>query len=371
MLSFADSISKAVVINSAAEIFQHRKRLRFNESKCKLLIIAPKSFNTSSFKLTLNNTNLPITTNETYLGDKINSKGNNESIIQDRIKAGRGALAEILAITEHIISTTSNLLISSYLCLFKSVFISKLLSNCQTWTKLTKQDINYLEKCTNTTLKRFLNVPISTPNCSLYLELGLLPIRYEIYLRKLTFLKKIISKKDSDIVKKIYVLQKNNNDINWYSEILLIMKEIEIHLNDTEIKEMSTSQWKSLIMKKVTKHAFNYLLHEKESKKKLNNLNYTEKQWECRSYFKTFNCVQSQAIFRVRTFMVPIKSNFSSSNLIHLCKLCKTNNDSQQHLFICPYFKDKLNMNPYFEDGQLNASDVEKLINRVKLVESL
>ena len=60
--------------------------------------------------------------------------------------------------------------------LYHSIFLSTLLFNCQTWTRIRKYDIDTLAAVQLKYLKQALRVPYSTPNIVEYLEMGLLSI---------------------------------------------------------------------------------------------------------------------------------------------------------------------------------------------------
>ena len=60
--------------------------------------------------------------------------------------------------------------------LYHSIFLSTLLFNCQTWTRIRKYDIDTLAVVQLKYLKQALRVPYSTPNIVEYLEMGLLSI---------------------------------------------------------------------------------------------------------------------------------------------------------------------------------------------------
>ena len=78
--------------------------------------------------------------------------------------------------------------------LYESIFLSKLLFNCQSWTSLRKSsDIPSLESMQYKYLKQTMHIPYSTPNAGLLLELGILPIKDVVNIRKLTFLHHILS----------------------------------------------------------------------------------------------------------------------------------------------------------------------------------
>ena len=65
----------------------------------------------------------------------------------------------------------------------------------------------------------------STPNCGVYLELGILTIEYVIRKRKKMFLHKILQNDKNNILYKIYEGQKEKN---WYSEIQDIKEESQL-----------------------------------------------------------------------------------------------------------------------------------------------
>ena len=62
----------------------------------------------------------------------------------------------------------------------------------ETWYNLKKTDLEEIEKIDRMLLKRILGVPTSTPSALLYLELGLIPLRYIIQAMRLTFLRYIL-----------------------------------------------------------------------------------------------------------------------------------------------------------------------------------
>ena len=71
--------------------------------------------------------------------------------------------------------------------LFNLIVVSRILVNCQTWTRLRKKNCKSITICVQAGLKRILMTATSTPNCGVYLELGILPIEYVIKKRKMIF----------------------------------------------------------------------------------------------------------------------------------------------------------------------------------------
>ena len=66
-----------------------------------------------------------------YLGDFINEKGNNDNLIQQRIKNVYKKIIIIKAICKEVILGKYE--IETFFKLYESIFLSSLLFNCQSW----------------------------------------------------------------------------------------------------------------------------------------------------------------------------------------------------------------------------------------------
>ena len=94
--------------------------------------------------------------------------------------------------------------IENMLVLYKAVFLPRLIYNCEAWSNLDKDDYMMLQNSQSNYLKNVMEVSRAVPIAALYLDLGVLPIRYEIEMRQLFFLKGILSKDPWDPVKLAY-----------------------------------------------------------------------------------------------------------------------------------------------------------------------
>ena len=84
------------------------------------------------------------------------------------------------------------------------LFLSSILLNCEAWYGLTLSDVEQLEIVDQALLKKILDAPSSTPNVSLYLEMGCLPIRFIIKSRRIMFLHYILSEEDDSLMLKFF-----------------------------------------------------------------------------------------------------------------------------------------------------------------------
>ena len=151
----------------------------------------------------------------------------------------------------------------SLLLIYKSVFIPTILYSSQAWTNITNEDLHKLKTVQLKYLKRTPQVPNSACNCIVYLELGVLPIEYEIHIRKLVFLHHIVNTVEEDPVKKVYHEQrKYEQEGNWANESVNLREKYEVTESDEEIKVKSKEEWKTQVKRQVKKRALTDLNQE-------------------------------------------------------------------------------------------------------------
>ena len=118
--------------------------------------------------------------------------------IKTRVSKGMGQVSTIMMILREV--SLGQFFFPMAVLLRNTVMMSSMLLNTETWSNLTKENIEQLESVDIILLKRILDVPTSTPTPSLYLELGLCPIRYKIMGRKVMFLHDILTRKHDEMI---------------------------------------------------------------------------------------------------------------------------------------------------------------------------
>ena len=192
--------------------FTKRKRLGLND-KCVVLGVNLKKGDAKPV-LKVNGTEIDFVKSTKCLGDLVSGDRSNKVLIDYKVSKGKAALVSILAMANE--TTFGIHYVSLGLLLYNSMFLPSLLFNSDVWTRLSTTDINKLQLIQLKALKRITHMPNSTPNCFMYLELGVLPIRHEINKGKLMFLFHIHTLNNSDPVKKIYHQEKNfPYEKNW------------------------------------------------------------------------------------------------------------------------------------------------------------
>ena len=88
------NIQSASVSNKIIEQIQHEKRLNFSTRKCELFVIGQVEDNCN---LEVNNTTIKRVEHVKYLGDFINSQGNNFDLIKSGVDRSYGSVTELIA----------------------------------------------------------------------------------------------------------------------------------------------------------------------------------------------------------------------------------------------------------------------------------
>ena len=112
--------------------------------------------------------------------------------------------------------------VNVWLLLYRSLFVSTVLFNSQTWSRLSKSDLQQLETLQMKMLKKIFRLPSSMCNSFLLLELGALPIIGEIHRRQLGYLHRVLTLEVDDPVQCMFnnlVDFDERGEENWWSQI--------------------------------------------------------------------------------------------------------------------------------------------------------
>ena len=114
-----------------------------------------------------------------------------------------------------------NTQIANMILLYHTVFIPRLIYNCESLSNLSSDNYATLQKSQLTFLRRVMKFSRSVPTDAFFLEMGIWPVRFEIEVRQLTYLKCIIDKDQNDPVSQLYqeMLQYSSEN-NWANNIL-------------------------------------------------------------------------------------------------------------------------------------------------------
>ena len=161
-------------------------------------------------------TGLKISQQEKYLGDIISEDGKNTKNVKARKNKGLGLVTEISAMLVEAMLGKEHFEIA--MLVRNAILVSSLIFNCEAWYGLNKKEVDTLEKIDEQLLRKVLDCPSKTPKYLIYLELGVVPIKFLIQSRRIGFLKYILDQKDSSLLKKVFNAQESEpKNGDWIS----------------------------------------------------------------------------------------------------------------------------------------------------------
>ena len=215
------------------------------------------------------------------------------------------------------------------------MLLNGVLFNSEAWHGVTNADMKSLESIDEQLLRSLVQAHSKTPIEFLYLESGAIPIRFLISSRRMVYLRTILSKDDSELVKRIYRAQANNPSLGDYVELIKSdFQTIAVPFEEAEIINQSAPLYKSYIKTKVREAALKYLNTLKDTHSKIKHIEYESLQRQVYLTSPLFSNTDVNILFSLRSRMVECKSNFKNNyrdnNL--LCPFCSEEDDSQQHM---------------------------------------
>ena len=139
---------------------QERKRLTFAAEKCRILKINSFDFSNT---VRVKGEDLKVVTQFKYLGDVLNSRGDNSEMIKDKVGKAVGTTNEIISLCKEVNFGKNQ--ISNMLLLYRSIFIPRLIHNSETWTNITLRDYASLRKSQFIILKEGIRAPKVSSYC--------------------------------------------------------------------------------------------------------------------------------------------------------------------------------------------------------------
>ena len=285
-------------------------------------------------------------------------------MIADRVNKGKKCMVCSFALVSEI--TLGAFLIMALLSLYKVIFLPVVTFNSCAWDNITKQQMGKLQSVQLKFLKRILRAPASTANCFTFIELGILPIEFNIHISQLNFLHHILSLDDDDPVLQDYNQQKIfEYEGNWYNEVIILRGRYELLETDAEIISMSKEKWKSKVKEQVVNYAISYLNNENSLKSK------TSRHPPCttlkvQEYFEYLSPADARLLFSIRSGTLDIKTlrSYAYDSNDTLCRLCERENETVEHIVnAC----DEISRPGIISDvDSLIREDVFEVVRRVK-----
>ena len=312
ILAVAQCGQKSLEVNTYINAQIELKKLKFHtpdkngKSKCNVLHVGIK--NALCPNLQVHGTDMGHVNELTYLGDIISGDGKNTKNINSRIAKGHGKINDIMEILEKTSMGQDYFKIA--LLLRESMFLNSILTNCDVWVGLTKNEVEQLEDLDLILLRKIFQTPFSVPKEAIYLELGCQNLGTVIKSRRLTYLHYLIKQEDVTMLHKFFWTQWNfpakRNE--WTDQVKKDLEEFQFSKDLETLKKISISQFKTQVKKKAKEVAFFSFLEKKVNHSKLENIFYSGLRMQ--KYLQELNKIDAQMVFSYRTRMANFRENY-------------------------------------------------------------
>ena len=212
-----------------------------------------------------------------------------------------------------------------------SLFVNGTLINTETWPNFTNKRIETLERTEQTFFRKILKAHSKTPIEAIYLELGVLPLRFNLMKKRLMYLHCILQRDEDEITKQLVLIQKDNCwEGDFYAQVKIDMENIKVTFD--EVAESTKETFEKMISKKISELAFQFLIAKAKSHSKVNERIYTNCEGACHYSDPRFTPDLTNLLFKFRTRTYLVKNNFRNNyvNTNILCPLCELHDDNHE-----------------------------------------
>ena len=336
----------------------NRYHIKFGKEKSQILSIGKEPTNFS-----LGADNLDKTDKYKYLGIMINNKGNMEEHIKTIKGKTEAALQTILNIAGY--NDFNRIYMEIIWKLFNTSIISILTYSAEAWIP-TKSEIKKIQKILDNTVKRILNIPITTPTENIILETGIWNIESIIARKQLNYYYKII--KETDRSTNLYKIC-TDPDSPWNKNIQQKLQKYDMQTADLET--MTKYQANKHIKAKIEQKLLAEINQQAENKSKVKHMieNTPERtKLTMAPYMRELSRRECRNIFLVRSRMAKVKTNYKGAHSNLLCRWCKKVEETQTHIFQeCENLKEAQNCN--YEN--IFQNEVSTLRNTTQALENI
>jgi hypothetical protein len=355
-----DTIEMNTTVNTLIEL----KKLKFHtpqegkKSKCHSLHIGKPSKCCPRMKV--HETEVDRVSEAMYLGDIITTDGKNSKNVKNRVSKGLGIVTEIMDTLNTVSFGEKYFEIA--IILREARLINGILTNIEVWYGLQESEIKELEEVDKLLLRRVLQVPDSACIESLYLEVGLTPLRGIIKARRINHLHTLVRLEENEMLSKFFKAQWMHPIKNyWVNQVKEDLIDFDIDMDLEQVKKQSKNSFKKMVKKKMRNYALEYLNNLKEKHSKMENLLYIELKMQTYFKDKSITVQAAKNLFRWRTRAALFKMNYSNGYTNTACPCCQDGPDSQEHSFQCSVIQQKVNV--VGEYGDIFNDDVSKDIS--------
>jgi hypothetical protein len=202
---------------------------------------------------------------------------------------------------------------------------------------VTKSQLEQLEVMDRMLLRQVLSAHSKTGLEWIMADTGKLDLRSLIQMRRLMYLWHLLSRDESELIRRIYTTQKVSNSVgDWVRLVDADKTELGITLSDMEIQGVSKNVFQKFVKKKVKINMLKNLSELKRKHSKAKFLSCAELKPANYIQDSRFNTKEKQLLFKLRSKTLDVKENFRGLNNNPWCIACGLFPETQSHLLQCP-----------------------------------
>jgi hypothetical protein len=333
-LSISECGMKSILRNEAINSFIENKRLTLSYDKSVTVHIGKESkCENMCPQLKVHDKIMKTSKSAKYIGDIVNSRGSVRDTVEKRRNKGWGTITQIMGLVSEV--SSGAYMIQIGLHLRDTMLCNMMLFNAEAWSSISSKELLRLEQVDTALLRALMGGHSKCPTEFYYLELGVLMFRHILVIRRLMYHHHIISRKDNEIIKKIYTKQKETHiKGDWYEMVEKDFQFIGGRICDEMIKSMCKNEYKKLIKQKVEKSAFNEYMIKKENHTKLQDVKYDKLKIQNYLSNTHFNKEEIKIMCLLRSKCHPAKVNFHKMYKQNTkCTLGCNSIETQAHIF--------------------------------------
>ena len=349
--------------NVKTDEFVKSKKLegQVGEGKCQWIHIGKSKCKAA---YVVNKCNITKCDNYKYLGDSVSDGF--DCLYRKRYEKSQGYAISCQAMCTEI--SLGFQIYSTAKLLHEAVFLNGTMVNMETWPNFINSRIRMFERAEQSLFRKILNAHSKTPIECFYLELGIIPFRFQLMKRRVMYYQMVMMRNNDEITKAVVMRQKQTRiKGDFFMQVLNDMNILNI--SESDIMDNSKEALKDKVKKQIRYAAYDFLMDTAHKHTKVRSEMYEDLDGMVYLEDERFTPDLSNLLFKLRTRMFNVRNNFRNqyeTNL--LCPLCRVKEDSQEHLLECRMILNKVNCGDCrYED--IFSDDADTLLNIAKVLQ--
>ena len=307
-------------------------KIYFSEDdKCKLIAVNKKKYRGEEEEraaLKLGNIPLKKVTEAKVLGYTFNEEGNNTAHIEEKQQKTTTMIANMgISIKTN---NMENMFGQSMLTLHEQCFVPKLVSGL-TGFSISEMEFVQIGTIERNILRNYLNLPQSSPKVALYNEFGVIPIKMELYKRKMMMWNRVNRKESNNLIKDV-VKEQVKGILPWFRQIIMIGEVLGIDI--IQGRNMEKEKWKELVNKKIIIATEEELKDEKEKLKKYKEITKDEMEVGQQKRYMCLPVKKAACFFRARTNQLDPSPRKPYWSCKWRCRFCREKTQDTKHYIL-------------------------------------